>query len=51
MADIVVLGSLNMDLVARVRRIPVPGETILGDNLQYVCGGKGAVSVNSKLDT
>ncbi|HET6248867.1 MAG TPA: ribokinase [Tepidisphaeraceae bacterium] len=39
---IVVIGSINMDLVARVPRIPVAGETILGDSLATVPGGKGA---------
>jgi ribokinase len=39
---IVVLGSLNMDLVIRSPRIPRPGETILGGELHTVPGGKGA---------
>lgn len=39
---ITVLGSLNMDLVARAPHIPQPGETILGGALQYHPGGKGA---------
>lgn len=42
MADIVVVGSLNMDLVARAPRIPVVGETIIGDNYFAEPGGKGA---------
>jgi len=41
-AGIVVLGSLNMDLVARVPVLPRPGETVMGDRLQTFCGGKGA---------
>ncbi|MEL7511608.1 MAG: ribokinase [Cyanobacteria bacterium J06554_3] len=40
--DIVVFGSLNMDLVAQVPRIPQPGETILGSGFTTVPGGKGA---------
>lgn len=40
--SIVVVGSLNMDLVARVDRIPVPGETIIGSDFETFCGGKGA---------
>ena len=40
--DTVVLGSLNMDLVAQVSRLPKPGETILGDRFTTVPGGKGA---------
>ncbi len=40
--NIVVVGSINMDLVARVARLPQPGETVLGEHLAYVPGGKGA---------
>ncbi len=39
---IVVIGSINMDLVCRTRVIPRPGETILGSDLVTVPGGKGA---------
>jgi ribokinase len=42
MSDLVVLGSLNMDLVVRTRRIPRPGETVLGDQFTTIPGGKGA---------
>jgi ribokinase len=42
MADIVVVGSLNMDLVASAPRIPVVGETIIGDHYFAQPGGKGA---------
>ena len=41
-SQITVVGSLNMDLVARTAHIPQPGETILGVDLQYHPGGKGA---------
>jgi len=37
-----VFGSLNMDLVCQAPRLPVPGETILGQQFQTVAGGKGA---------
>lgn len=40
--DIVVLGSLNMDLVAQVSRLPQPGETLLGNQFVMEPGGKGA---------
>ena len=40
--QLVVVGSLNMDLVARTPRIPAPGETILGYDFHTVPGGKGA---------
>ncbi|MDQ3930329.1 MAG: ribokinase [Chloroflexota bacterium] len=39
---VVVLGSLNMDLVVRVSRLPLPGETITGHSFAQVPGGKGA---------
>ncbi len=39
---IVVVGSLNMDLVTRTPRIPVPGETIIGHEFFTAPGGKGA---------
>ena len=39
---IVVVGSVNMDLVAAVQRFPDPGETVSGGNLQAIAGGKGA---------
>ncbi len=41
-ANIVVLGSLNADLVQRVERVPRPGETLRGENLETFVGGKGA---------
>src|SRR5581483_4014202 len=41
-AAIVVVGSINMDLVAQCPRIPVPGETILGSGFTLTPGGKGA---------
>ena len=40
--EIVVVGSLNMDLVARAPRLPVPGETVAGHGFSTVPGGKGA---------
>lgn len=39
---ILVLGSINMDLVARVPRLPTAGETLLGQSFATVPGGKGA---------
>ncbi|MBE3123322.1 MAG: ribokinase, partial [Planctomycetes bacterium] len=41
-AKIVVVGSINMDLIARGERIPRPGETIVGGGFRTVPGGKGA---------
>ena len=42
MGRVLVLGSLNVDLVTRVRRLPRAGETVAGDDLQRHPGGKGA---------
>ena len=42
MPAIVVVGSINMDLVARMSRLPRPGETVHGDEFRTVPGGKGA---------
>jgi ribokinase len=39
---IVIIGSINMDLVCRTPRIPRPGETILGSDFLTMPGGKGA---------
>jgi len=39
---IVVFGSINVDLVAQVARIPVPGETLAGHAFAMAPGGKGA---------
>lgn len=40
--NIVVLGSLNMDLVLTAHRIPKEGETVHGEAMDYLPGGKGA---------
>jgi ribokinase len=42
LANIVVLGSINTDLVIRGRRLPAPGETVLGGRFFQAAGGKGA---------
>lgn len=42
MSRVVVLGSLNVDLVTSVQRHPQPGETVTGTGLARVAGGKGA---------
>jgi len=42
MKPIVVVGSINMDLVSITDRIPLPGETVLGKEFQLHSGGKGA---------
>ncbi len=40
--DVVVVGSINMDLVARVARLPAAGETLPATAFATVPGGKGA---------
>jgi ribokinase len=42
MTRVVVVGSINMDLVTQAPRFAGPGETILGDRFLTVPGGKGA---------
>ncbi|MFC1783273.1 PfkB family carbohydrate kinase, partial [Planctomycetota bacterium] len=39
---IIVVGSINMDLVIRASAIPGPGQTIAGHNFSTIAGGKGA---------
>lgn len=39
---VVVLGNINQDFVMKAERMPRPGETLLGTDLQFVAGGKGA---------
>ncbi|KQU02495.1 ribokinase [Rhodococcus sp. Leaf7] len=39
---IAVVGSINMDLLARTPSLPVPGETVLGSSFRTSPGGKGA---------
>ncbi|WP_330180327.1 ribokinase [Nocardia sp. NBC_01503] len=39
---VVVVGSMNMDLSVRVGRLPRPGETVSGGDLERGAGGKGA---------
>ncbi|MDB5982643.1 MAG: carbohydrate kinase PfkB [Pseudomonas sp.] len=41
-AKVVVVGSLNMDLVTRANRLPRAGETLAGESFTTVSGGKGA---------
>ncbi len=40
--QVAVFGSVNMDLVVQVPRLPRPGETLLGNDFASVPGGKGA---------
>ncbi len=42
MTNIVVVGSVNLDLSASVERLPLPGETVTGATMARFPGGKGA---------
>jgi ribokinase len=42
MTNIIVIGSLNMDIIAVVSRLPIPGETLTGLRYLNEPGGKGA---------
>ncbi len=40
--ELTVVGSINLDLVARVERLPRAGETVAGTSFERFPGGKGA---------
>ena len=40
--DVVVIGSINVDLVVRVQEMPRPGATVLAESARHQAGGKGA---------
>ncbi|MEX2555415.1 MAG: ribokinase [Actinomycetota bacterium] len=42
MSNVIVVGSINVDLVMRVATLPSPGETVSGGSLVRTLGGKGA---------
>src|SRR5262249_32001780 len=42
MTNVVVLGSLNADLVQTIKPLPMPGGTLAGGDLRVIPGGKGA---------
>lgn len=41
MKKIAVIGSMNMDITAKTERFPKAGETVFGQELRYIPGGKG----------
>jgi len=41
-ASVVVVGSINMDMVSHSPRLPAPGETLVGEAFVMAPGGKGA---------
>lgn len=42
---ILVIGSLNMDMILGVENIPAVGETVLGNSVSCRVGGKGATGL------
>jgi ribokinase len=42
MTSVVVVGSVNLDIVASADSLPTPGETVTGAELNHFPGGKGA---------
>lgn len=40
--QVVVVGSINMDMISHSRRLPGPGETLMGEAFVMAPGGKGA---------
>ncbi|HQV56961.1 MAG TPA: ribokinase [Ilumatobacteraceae bacterium] len=42
MGDVVVVGAINVDLVVTADRLPLAGETVVGDHFAQHGGGKGA---------
>lgn len=42
MNKVCILGSINMDIIINVKKMPQVGETIFGENLKNASGGKGA---------
>lgn len=41
MSKVIVAGSINMDIITRVERLPLAGETVAGTCVEYLPGGKG----------
>ena len=42
MGKIVVIGSSNTDMVVTSVKMPLPGETVMGNEFDIIAGGKGA---------
>jgi len=44
-----VVGSINLDLVARAERLPRPGETVTGATFSRIPGGKARTRLLRRL--
>src|SRR3989344_4339043 len=42
MKNRIIAGSINMDIVVNLNKYPEKGETVIGKNLSFIPGGKGA---------
>ena len=42
MSRVIVIGSINMDVLATAERLPKPSETVMGSSVKFMPGGKGA---------
>ncbi len=40
--NVLVVGSINMDVVTPIKKLPLPGQTIMAGDVQLIPGGKGA---------
>ena len=40
--NIIIFGSINIDLITTTKKLPIAGETIIGKDLYQIPGGKGA---------
>ena len=45
-----VVGSINIDIIARVEQLPRPGETILALGTERLAGGKGGTWEDTGYD-
>ncbi len=48
---IVCFGSINLDLIFALDRLPGPGETLLGPDTRIEAGGKGATRRSPRRGT
>jgi ribokinase len=39
---VIVVGSINMDIVVGAEKLPAPGETVMGHQVRFIPGGKGS---------